>query len=171
MDRLSLATDGIRGISADDPLKEQALKHLFKTRILTSVLNAGFSCWTLILFENLDLNSRAPVALLVFMGSVGSAYCLASFPSAAWLTLLLSALPISLRLMFTGDALLVCIGLNLCLLLVLLVRMMSTNYTDLVNLVGSRAKILAEGERARNAETTARCNAISSCGATRAVAT
>ena len=33
-------------------------------------------------------NSRAPVALLVFMGSVGSAYCLASFPSAARLTLL-----------------------------------------------------------------------------------
>ena len=40
------------------------------------------------LFECVDLPSRAPIALLVFMGSVGSAYCLASFPSAARVTLL-----------------------------------------------------------------------------------
>jgi diguanylate cyclase (GGDEF)-like protein/PAS domain S-box-containing protein len=134
---------------------EQALNHLFKTRILTAVLNAGFSFWALVLFQNLDLNSRAPVALLVFMGSVGSAYCLASFPAAAWLTLLLSALPISLRLVLSGEAVLLCIGLNLCLMLVLLIRMMNTNYRDLVNLVASRSKILAEGERARMAETIA----------------
>ena len=55
----------------------------FKTRILASALNVGLSFWTLVLFENLELSSRAPVALLVFMGSVGGAYCLASFPSAA----------------------------------------------------------------------------------------
>jgi diguanylate cyclase (GGDEF)-like protein/PAS domain S-box-containing protein len=137
------------------PTAEQALVHLFKIRVLCSVVNLGFSVWTLALFENLDAASRAAVALVVFMGSVGSAYCLGSVPSAAWLTLLLSALPISLRLMLTGDALLECIGLNLCLLLVLLVRMINTNYRDLVNLVVSRVEFLAEGERARNAETAA----------------
>jgi diguanylate cyclase (GGDEF)-like protein/PAS domain S-box-containing protein len=137
------------------PTAEQALKHLSKIRILAPALNAGFSLWTLVLFQNVDMDSRAPVALLVFMGSVGSAYCLGSFPSAARLTLLLSALPISLRLLLSGEALLVCIGLNLCLLLVLLVRMMNTNYNDLVNLVASRAQLLAEGARARNAETIA----------------
>jgi PAS domain-containing protein len=137
------------------PTAEQALAHLFKIRVLCSVVNLGFSVWTLALFENLDAASRAAVALVVFMGSVGSAYCLGSVPSAAWLTLLLSALPISLRLMLTGDALLECIGLNLCLLLVLLVRMINTNYRDLVNLVASRVELLAEGERARNAETAA----------------
>src|SRR5664280_2972757 len=103
-------------------------------------------------FDSVDLNSRAPLALLVFLGSVGSAYCLGSFPSAARLTLMLSALPISLRMLFSGEALLVCIGLNLCMLLVLLIRMMNTNYADLVNLTASRVKLAAEGERARNAE-------------------
>ena len=137
------------------PTAEQALKHLFKTRILASALNAAFSIWALALFERVDPSERAPVALLVFMGSVGSAYCLASFPSAARLTLLFSALPISLRLIFSGEALLVCIGLNLCLMLVLLVRMMNTNYRDLVNLVASRVKLLAQGKRARTAEMTA----------------
>jgi diguanylate cyclase (GGDEF)-like protein/PAS domain S-box-containing protein len=137
------------------PSAEQALKHLAKTRILASALNAAFSVWTLALFDNVDPDTRAPLALLVFMGSVGSAYCLGSFPSAAQLTLLLSAFPISLRLLLSGDALLVCIGINLCMLMVLLIRMMSTNYSDLVNLVASRAMLLAEGERGRNAETAA----------------
>jgi diguanylate cyclase (GGDEF)-like protein len=137
------------------PTAEQAYRHLFKTRILASALNAAFSVWTLTLFDSVDMESRAPLALLVFMGSVGSAYCLSSFPSAARLTLLLSALPISLRLMISGEALLVCIGLNLCMLLLLLVRMMNTNFRDLVNLVASRVMLLAESERARNAEAAA----------------
>jgi diguanylate cyclase (GGDEF)-like protein/PAS domain S-box-containing protein len=138
------------------PSAEQALRHLFKTRILASSLNAVFAVWTLVLFDSVDADSRAPLALLVFLGSVGSAYCLGSFPSAARLTLLISALPISLRLLFSGEALHVCIGLNLCMLLVLLIRMMNTNYADLMNLVASRVGLFAESERARNAEAAAR---------------
>lgn len=137
------------------PTPEQALQYLFKTRILASVINACFSVWTLVLFDSVDLATRAPLALLVFMGSVGSAYCLGSFPSAARLTLLISALPISLRLLFSGDALPVCIGLNNCMLLLLLIRMMNTNYRDLVDLIASRVMLLVEGERARNAESIA----------------
>src|SRR5579871_593770 len=104
------------------PSPEQALQHLFKTRILSSTINACFSVWTLFLFDSVDPTLRSPLALMVFMGSVGSAYCLGSFPSAARLTLVLTALPISLRLLFSGDALSVCVGLNNCMLLVLLVR-------------------------------------------------
>ena len=137
------------------PTPEQALKKLFRMRILASALNAAFSVWTFMLFDSVDPDLRAPLALLVFMSSVGSAYCLGSFPSAARLTLLLSALPISLRMLCSGEALLVCIGLNLCMLMVLLIRMMNTNHADLVNLVASRVRLAAEGERARNAETTA----------------
>jgi diguanylate cyclase (GGDEF)-like protein/PAS domain S-box-containing protein len=137
------------------PTAEQVLAHLFKTRILAPALTAGFSIWALVLFECVDLDSRAPVALLVFMGSIASAYCLGSFPSAARLTLLFSAFPMSLRLVLTGEPMLVCIGLDLCLMLVPLIRMMNTNYRDLVNLVASRAKLLAQSRRARTAEMTA----------------
>ena len=76
---------------------EQALRQLSRARILACVLNAAFSVWTLFLFDSVDAASRATLSLLVFMGSVACAYCLGSFPSAALLTLLLSALPISLR--------------------------------------------------------------------------
>ena len=69
------------------PTPEQALKSLFRMRILASALNAAFSIWTFVLFDSVDPGLRAPLALLVFMSSVGSAYCLGSFPSAARLTL------------------------------------------------------------------------------------
>jgi diguanylate cyclase (GGDEF)-like protein/PAS domain S-box-containing protein len=134
------------------PTPEQALQHLFRTRILSSIINACFSVWTLLLFHSVDPTLRSPLALMVFMGSVGSAYCLGSFPSAARLTLVLTALPISLRLLFSGDALPVCVGLTNCMLLILLVRMMNTNHRDLVDLVASRAMLLVEGNRARSAE-------------------
>jgi diguanylate cyclase (GGDEF)-like protein/PAS domain S-box-containing protein len=137
------------------PTPEDAIRLLSRVRILAAAVNAAFSVWALALFGNIDDPSRAPVALLVFLGSVGSAYCLASFPSAARLTLLFSALPISLRLLISGEPLLICIGINLCLLLVLLVRIMNTSFRDLVKLVASRAKITAERERARRAEAAA----------------
>jgi diguanylate cyclase (GGDEF)-like protein/PAS domain S-box-containing protein len=137
------------------PTPQEALGYLALVRAGSSLVNACFLAWALILFENVDLGSVAPIALLVFMGSVGSAYCLASFPSAARLTLLLTGLPIALRLLFTGAAVPVCIGLNLCLLLVLLVRVMNMNYRDLVKLVTSRERIFAERERARRAEAAA----------------
>ncbi len=137
------------------PTPEQALSYLAAMRVVSAAVNAGFSAWALVLFESVDPDSRTPIALLLFMGSVGSAYCLASVPSAARLILLVSGLPISLRLLLSGEALPVCIGLNLCLSLVLLVRIMNTSYRDLVKLVASRAKISAERERARRAEAAA----------------
>ena len=42
------------------PTAEQALKHLFKTRILASSLNAVFAVWTLVLFDSVEPDSRAP---------------------------------------------------------------------------------------------------------------
>src|SRR6185436_2381778 len=59
------------------PTPEDAIRLLSKARILAAAVNAAFSVWTLALFGSIDDHSRAPIALLVFLGSVGSAYCLA----------------------------------------------------------------------------------------------
>ena len=91
---------------------EQALRQLSRARILASALNAAFSIWALMLFDSVDAASRAPLSLLIFLGSVGCAYCLGSFPSAARLTLLSAhdtsprhtlAKPHSLRLLQAFD--------------------------------------------------------------------
>ncbi|MBV8839037.1 MAG: bifunctional diguanylate cyclase/phosphodiesterase, partial [Alphaproteobacteria bacterium] len=144
-------------LRAAPPAAEDALRFLTKARILSATVNIVFSAWALGLFGAIDASLQAPLALLVFMGSVGSAYCLASVPSMARLTLIVSALPISLRLVFTGDPLLVCIGLNLCLMLGLLVRMMNTYSRGLVKLVASRTKMSVARERARRANAAAHC--------------
>ncbi|HET7887178.1 MAG TPA: EAL domain-containing protein [Bradyrhizobium sp.] len=134
------------------PTPEEALGYLAFVRGGSTLVNGGFLIWTAILFQNVDAEPATLIALLVFLGSVGSAYCLASFPSAARLTVLLSGFPNALWLLLTGKTVLVCIGLNLCLLLFLLVRVMNMNYRDLVKLVTSREKIFAERERAKRAE-------------------
>ena len=137
------------------PSPEEVWRSLFRARTLTALLNLGFAFWTLALFDAIEPQLRAPISLLVFMGCVGSAYCLACFPASARLTLLFSGLPIATRLLVTGEPLLVCIGINLALLLALLLRMLNTSFADLANLVASRAQLAAEGARARAAETEA----------------
>ncbi len=57
---------------------EQAYAQLLRTRRVAVVLNAGFVVWILALFLAVDPALRAAVSLLLFMGCIGTAYCLAS---------------------------------------------------------------------------------------------
>jgi diguanylate cyclase (GGDEF)-like protein/PAS domain S-box-containing protein len=135
---------------------EEALRRRSKTQILVVVLNIGALVWIIAALGNMDLNSRTPVLLLVFMGSVGSAYCLRSFPSAARLTLVMTALPIVLQLMISGDAILICTGINLSLFLILLVGVMNADYRRFAKLMAVRARMVADRDRISKAEALAR---------------
>lgn len=132
---------------------EQAYRFLARMRILSAAVPAGFLIWTLMLIEAVDPALRAPISLLVFMGCIGSAYCLGIFPPASRLTLLIAGLPLALRLLASGEPLLICIGINLALLLVLFIRMINTNFGNFVRLIESQARVAEEGERARAAHT------------------
>jgi len=59
------------------------------------------------------------------------------------LTLLIAGGPLAIRLLVSGEPLLVCIGINLALLLVLLVRMRNTNFGNFVRLIESQARARA----------------------------
>jgi predicted signal transduction protein with EAL and GGDEF domain len=74
---------------------EQAQRQLVRTRIVAIVPNTGFVLWILAPFGVVDPDLRAPVALLVFMGCVGTAYCLGSFPPASLLTMIIAGPPIA----------------------------------------------------------------------------
>jgi diguanylate cyclase (GGDEF)-like protein len=132
---------------------EDAYRFLARMRILSATLPAGFLIWTLALIEAVDPVLRAPISLLVFMGCIGAAYCLGSFPPASRLALLIAGLPLAMRLLASGEPLLVCIGINLGLLLVLFVRMINTNFGNFVRLIETQARLAEEGERARAAHT------------------
>ena len=134
---------------------EQAYHQLVRTRLVAIVLNTGFVLWILALFGVVDPGLRAPVALLVFMGCVGTAYCLGSFPPASLLTMIIAGPPIATVLLLSGDGMMISLGINLLLLLVLLGRMISTNFRSFVQLIETHSRLSEEGERARVAEQTA----------------
>ena len=132
---------------------DEAYRFLARMRILSAALPAGFLIWTLALIEAVDPALRAPISLLIFMGCIGSAYCLGIFPAASRLCLFIAGLPLAMRLLVSGEPLLVCIGINLGLLLVLFVRMINTNFDNFVRLIETQARVAEEAERARAAHT------------------
>src|SRR3569832_62342 len=134
---------------------DEAYRQLSITRLFTALLAGGFACWILALFSAVEPSLRASVALLVFMGCVGGAYCLGSFPPASRLTMIIAGAPIVTVLFLSGDALMTSLGVNLLLLLVLLGRMINTNFRSFVKLVETQSRLTQEGERARAAEHTA----------------
>lgn len=127
---------------------EQAYRELARTRLLTVVFNTGVVFWILALLAAVEPNLRAPVALLVYMGCVGAAYCLGSFPPSSRLTMLISAAPTATVLLLSGDGMMVSLGINRLLLLVLLGRMINTNFRSFVRMVQTHGSLIEEGARA-----------------------
>jgi len=130
----------------------ESYRELARVRLATMVLSSGFVIWILALFMTVEPGLRAPVALLLFMGCVGTAYCLASFPPASRLVMLIAGAPIATLLLLSGDGVLVSVGINLLALLALLARMINTNFRSFVKLVETHGRLSEEGDRARAAE-------------------
>ncbi|WP_271502397.1 EAL domain-containing protein [Bradyrhizobium sp. CCBAU 11357] len=131
---------------------EEAYLELARVRIATVVLSSGFVIWILALFMVVDPGLRASVSLLLFMGCVGTAYCLGSFPPATRLTMIIAGAPIATLLLLSGEGMLVSVGINLLVLLALLARMINTNFRSFVKLVETHGRLSEEGDRARAAE-------------------
>jgi diguanylate cyclase (GGDEF)-like protein len=133
-------------------ITEGALKYLSRVAALSVMLSLGCCLWGSLLFEHVDAESRAIITLLDYLTIVASAYCLASFPSAARIALWVPALPIFIKLLGSGDALLVYLDCDLLIVTLLLMVVLSTYYDRLVKLVTSRVKTAARRERSRIAE-------------------
>ncbi|MFB6421310.1 MULTISPECIES: EAL domain-containing protein [Bradyrhizobium] len=134
---------------------EEAYRELARVRLATVALSGSFVIWILALFVVVDPGLRVSVSLLLFMGCVGTAYCLGSFPPSSRLTMLIAGAPIATVLLLSGNGMLVSVGINLLALLVLLTRMINTNFRSFVKLVETHGRLSGEGDRARAAEQTA----------------
>jgi diguanylate cyclase (GGDEF)-like protein/PAS domain S-box-containing protein len=130
---------------------ETAHKVLLRARSRALWMGIISTAWALLLYQWVDDHTRILATLLIFVGSMGSAYCLASLPAVARLNLLVSTAPLALRLMVSGETFSVCFGINLLLLLGLFVRMMNMHYADFAMRVASRVRLTAQRERLRAA--------------------
>lgn len=135
-----------------DPAPEAILARVRPMPFIAAMLSLAFGIWGLIVFEN---GNPAELDFAILFGSLtalGCAYGLASFPNVARMPLLFLALPLATRLVLTGEA--APIGLGLCLILVicLILRLLGTHERGFVQLVRSRSVIEAERARAMEAE-------------------
>ncbi|MDD1529516.1 bifunctional diguanylate cyclase/phosphodiesterase [Bradyrhizobium sp. WBOS7] len=142
-------------LKKEDFTAEEAYRELVRVRLATVVISSSFVIWILALFMVVDPGLRVSVSLLLFMGCVGTAYCLGSFPPSSRLTMLIAGAPIATLLLLSGDGMLISVGINLLALLVLLARMINTNFRSFVKLVETLARLSEEGDRALAAKQTA----------------
>jgi diguanylate cyclase (GGDEF)-like protein len=133
-------------------ITEDALKYLSRAPALAVILSFGCCQWGSLLFAHVDAEARVIIVLLDYLVAAASAYCFASFPGAARIALLASTFPMFLRLLGSGDPLLVYLACNLLIVTLLLMLMLSTYYQRLVKLVTLRVKTAARRERSRIAE-------------------
>src|SRR5581483_1284894 len=135
-------------VEVDAETARRALARARSRALWTGVIS---TVWALLVYQFVDDHTRILGTLLIFVGSMGGAYCLASVPAAARLNLLTSTAPLAMRLIISGETLSVCFGINLLLLLALFVRMMNLHYADFAMRVASRVRLTAERERLRTA--------------------
>lgn len=122
------------------------------TIVAAALLSIAFGGWGLMLFEQVDPKRTLSVALYVFVGTISCCYCLLALPLAGRLVLLFGAMPVTMRLLVSGDWQLIGTGANFVIVAVLILRTMSTSYAGFTEVVRSRSDMRAERERARDAE-------------------
>ena len=131
----------------------RAIRHYLRgTLIAAAVLSLAFGGWGLLLFDQVQPRNHMSVALYVFVGTISCCYCLLALPAAGRLVLLFGAMPMTVRLLLSGDWQLVGTGANFAIVAGLILRTMSTSYAGFTEVVLSRATMEVERERARDAE-------------------
>jgi len=136
----------------DEPAPEAIRSYLAGTLRAALVLSIAFGGWGLVLFEQADLVRRTCIALYIFIGVVSCSYCLQSLPGAGRLVVLGGALPVTIQLLLSNSWFLCGLGMDLVFIAILLMRMLANNHKGFLEVLGSRADMVAEQARARNAE-------------------
>ena len=131
----------------------KAIRSYFRgTFVAAIVLSIAFGGWGLLLFEQVDMIRRTCIALYTFVGVVSCSYCLQPLPRAGRLVVLCGAMPITVRLLFSGSWFLGGLGMDLVFVAILLMRMLADNHKGFIEVLSSRADMAAEQARARMAE-------------------
>jgi len=131
---------------------ERILRELQKTWIFALLVSFCFSVWALSLIQGSSTDHDGHVVMFGTVAAIGCAYGLSSFPAAARLPLLVLGMPLSVRLLVSGDASHIGMGVSTGLVIVLILQLLQFHNRSFCQLVESRSQIAAERERARRAE-------------------
>ena len=135
---------------------ERILRELKRTFLFALGFCVAFVSWGIYLSLAGAPETKPYVILFASMASIGCAYGLSSFPSAARLPIVVLGLPLVVMLAAEPDPVLGAIGFSLGVVLLISLRLLGIHNETFTNLVESRAGIAAERERARRAEKAAK---------------
>lgn len=142
-------------LQADRDDLSAILRELYRLIFFTVVLCAGFAIWAQSLITRYPDQTEI-ILLYGTLAALGAAYGLASFPRAAILPLLILGIPVAGRLLFMDGAANRGLGVSLCLVLMLFMRLLYTHNEALAALVGNKFALKREHDRAVRAERAAR---------------
>lgn len=128
------------------PTPDQIRRYLYGTILASVILSAAFGLWGSVLLGETDATRGTAVALFVFVGSISCCYCLQALPVAGFSVLLFGAMPITLRMVGSGDSYLVGVALTFVMVSIVVVRAMVSShqaFTAALNARGEMAELIA----------------------------
>lgn len=134
------------------PNAEDIRRYLHTTVVFAGVFSSAFGGWGLLLLDPANPIQMFAVALYIFVGAIGCCYCLQPLPAAGRLVLLFGAMPVTIRLLLSDDWYLFGVASNFMIVAALVSRTLSTNHQGFIEVLTSRAELVAEQARARLAE-------------------
>jgi diguanylate cyclase (GGDEF)-like protein len=126
--------------------------YLRGTMITAAILSIVFGIWGSLLFSEAEPVRSVAISLYIFVGALSCCFCLQALPSAGYLVMLISVMPVTIRLLLASNWSLFSVGVNFLIVAMLVWRTLATNHSGFEKLLASRTDIIAEQERAQAAE-------------------
>lgn len=128
-----------RHFKTPDP--DQIRRYLTGTIIASAILSAAFGLWGFTLLGEAPPDRGTAIALFVFVGSISCCYCLQALPIAGLSVLTFGAMPITLRLLASGDGYMIGVALTFVMVSVVVVRAMVGSHHAFTAALGARSEM------------------------------
>lgn len=122
-----------------DASPEQIRRYLYATTILAALLSGAFGAWGMVLLDLVPSARGTAIALYVFVGAISCCYCLQALPVAGRFVLACGALPVTVKLLLSGDWYLTGIGGTFILAAGVLLRTLSNSFAAFTEVLTSRS--------------------------------
>ncbi|MCC2981061.1 putative bifunctional diguanylate cyclase/phosphodiesterase [Sphingomonas sp. IC4-52] len=123
------------------PTAAQIRRYLVGTIIASALLSIAFGLWGFMLLGAATPARGPAIALFVFVGSISCCYCLQALPVAGLSVLVFGAMPITLRLLASGDWYLAGVALTFLMVSFVVVRAMAGSHKAFTAALEARSEM------------------------------
>lgn len=127
---------------SSSPPEAQMARHLLSTTVIAAFFSLGLGTWGVVLLHA-GIGDKPFIPLFIAFGSIACAYCLASVPRAAFVTIFLTTTPVVTSLLASGIRVQVAAGLSLLLIVMLIMRLITKQYDYFVGTMIARSEAIS----------------------------